>query len=149
MSIGGRFLDHHDFGSDSRWLELYYTISHLSLNVAFLYSSTRRWWGTTIGMALSSSQLGPKVRHCNCRHRVRCPIRSFGRVSLPPSVPWAFGVPSSQCCAAFANAAMVVLYEMTSGLTARERPWVLLSTDCKYRPSISSKSRSASCAANA
>jgi hypothetical protein len=32
-----------------------------------------------------------------------------------------------------------VLYEMTSGLTARERPWVLLSTDCKYRPSISTK----------
>ena len=48
MSIGGRFLDHHDFGSDSRWLKLYYITSHLSLNVAFLYASTRRWWGTTI-----------------------------------------------------------------------------------------------------
>ena len=29
MSIGGRFLDHHDFGSDPRWLKLYYIISHL------------------------------------------------------------------------------------------------------------------------
>ena len=61
MSIGGRFFDHHDFGSDSRWLKLYYITSHLSLNVAFLYASTRRWWGTTIGMALSSSQLGLEI----------------------------------------------------------------------------------------
>jgi hypothetical protein len=67
VSIGGRFLDRHDFGSDSRWHKLYYMISHtLSLNdVAFLYirlDSTRPMVGyDDIGMAPSSSQLGLEI----------------------------------------------------------------------------------------
>jgi hypothetical protein len=63
---GEVFSDHHDFGSDPRWLKLYNIISHLSLNVAFLYSSdfrdfssrSRRDWAL---MALSSSQLGLEI----------------------------------------------------------------------------------------